>query len=82
MVYCKAHYSEEHITEIGKFWLGCGTEFSIDDCYGYFVIDEIRWKEGETLKKALADLYGCKPEELEIYLYDGEHSVTDYELLA
>ena len=81
VVYCKAHYSEERITEIGKLWLGCGTEFCIDDCYGYYVPDDIRWKEGETLRKYLADLYGCKPEELEIYLYDGEHIVTDYRLM-
>ncbi len=81
VVYCKAHYSEEHITEIGKFWLGCGTEFCIDDCYGYYVPDTIRWEEGETLRKYLADSYGCKPEELEIYLYDGEHVVTDYRLM-
>lgn len=81
VIYCTAHYSEEHVTEIGKFWLGCGTEFSIDDCYGYFITDDIRWKEGEPLRKALADAYGCKPEELEIYLYSGEHTVTDYELM-
>jgi hypothetical protein len=74
VVYCKAHYSEEHITEIGKFWLGCGTEFSIDGCYGYYVPDTIRWEEGEKLRQYLADSYGCKPEELEIYLYDGEHN--------
>ena len=81
VVYCKAHYSEEHITEIGKFWLGCGTEFCIDDCYGYYVPDTIRWQEGDTLRKYLADCYGCKPDELEIYLYDGEHMVTDYKLM-
>lgn len=81
VIYCKAHYSEEHINEIGKFWLGCGTEFCIDGCYGYYVPDTIRWQKGETLRKYLADLYGCKPEELEIYLYDGEHVVTDYRIM-
>lgn len=81
VVYCKAHYSEGHITEIGKLWLGCGTEFSIDDCYGYYVIDTIRWREGDTLRNYLAELYGCKPEELEIYLYDGEHTITDYKIM-
>jgi hypothetical protein len=81
VVYCTAHYSEEHINEIGKLWLGCGTEFCIDDCYGYFVIDELRWEEGEKLRQYLADCYGCKPEELEIYLYDGEHIVTDYKIM-
>jgi len=81
VVYCIKHYTPEHITEIGKLWLGCGTEFCIDDCYGYYVPDIIRWQEGETLRKYLADCYGCKPEELEIYLYDGEHVVTDYRLM-
>lgn len=78
VVYCTARYSEERITEIGKFWLGCGTEFCIEDCYGYYVIDEIRWEEGEKLRQYLADRYGCKPEELEIYLYDGEERVPKY----
>ncbi|MFY9381219.1 MAG: hypothetical protein WAO54_03245, partial [Eubacteriales bacterium] len=58
-----------------------GTEFCIDDCYGYYVPDTIRCQEGETLRKYLADCYGCKPDELEIYLYDGEHMVTDYKIM-
>lgn len=78
VVYCVSRHTPERITEIGKFWLGCGTEFCIDGCYGYYVIDELRWEEGEKLRQYLADCYGCKPEELEIYLYDGEHVVTDY----
>lgn len=78
VVYCVNHYTPEHIKEIGKFWLGCGTEFCIDGCRGYYVIDELRWEGGEKLRQYLADCYGCKPEELEIYLYDGEHIVTDY----
>ena len=78
VVYCVNHYTPERIEEIGKFWLGCGTEFCIDDCYGYYVPDTIRWREGETLRKYLADSYGCKPDELEIYLYDGEERVTKY----
>lgn len=81
VVYCTAHYSEEHITEIGKFWLGCGTEFCIDGCYGYYVPDTIRWREGDELRQYLADAYGCKPDELEIYLYDGERAVTDYKIM-
>lgn len=81
VVYCASNYTPEHITEIGKFWLGCGTEFCIDGCYGYYVPDDIRWQEGEVLRKYLADSYGCKPEELEIYLYNGEHTVTDYRIM-
>ena len=81
VVYCVSRHTPERITEIGKFWLGCGTEFCIDDCYGYYVPDTIRWQEGETLRKYLADCYGCKPDELEIYLYDGEHTVTDYKIM-
>ncbi len=78
VVYCVNHYTPERINEIGKLWLGCGTEFCIDGCHGYFVVDELRWEEGERLRQYLADCYGCRPEELEIYLYDGEHIVTDY----
>lgn len=78
VIYCVNRYTPEHITEIGKFWLGCGTEFCIDGCYGYYVPDSIRWREGEELRRYLADCYGCKPEELEIYLYDGEKIVTKY----
>jgi len=72
VVYCVNHYTPERITEIGELWLGCGTEFCIDGCCGYYVPNSIRWREGETLRKYLADSYGCEPEELEIYLYDGE----------
>jgi len=78
VVYCVNHYTPECINEIGKFWLGCGTEFCIDGCYGYYVPDTIRWKEGETLRKYLAECYGCEPDELEIYLYEGEEIVTKY----
>ena len=78
VVYCINHHTPERITEVGKFWLGCGTEFCIDGWYGYYVIDELRWEGGEKLRQYLADCYGCKPDELGIYLYDGEHIVTDY----
>jgi hypothetical protein len=78
VVYCTNHYTPEHINEIGKFWLGCGTEFCIDGCYGYYVPDTIRWREGDELRQYLADCYGCKRDELEIYLYDGERIVTKY----
>lgn len=81
VVYCVSRHTPERITEIGKFWLGCGTEFCIDGCCGYYVPDAIRWQEGETLRKYLADCYGCEPEELEIYLYDGEHIVTNYKIM-
>jgi len=78
VVYCVSRHTPERITEIGKFWLGCGTEFCIDGCHGYFVVDELRWEEGKRLRQYLADCYGCKPDELEIYLYDGERTVPKY----
>ena len=81
VVYCVSRHTPERITEVGKFWLGCGTEFCIDGWYGYYVIDELRWEGGEKLRQYLADCYGCKPDELEIYLYDGEHTVTDYKII-
>jgi hypothetical protein len=81
VIYCVNHHTPERINEIGRLWLGCGTEFCIDGCYGYYVPDTIRWREGDELRQHLADCYGCKPEELEIYLYDGEHMVTDYKIM-
>lgn len=81
VVYCAAHHSEEDINEVGNFWLGCGTEFIIDDCGGYYVLDTVRWDEGEPLRALLADYAGCKPAELEVYLYDGEHTVADYKMM-
>ena len=80
-VYCKDVYSKESITEIGKMWLGCGSEFVIDDCHGYYVIDDIRWKEGEELLKALAEMYGCDSGEMQVYLYDGEIRTAKYKLM-
>lgn len=82
VVYCEKHYTEEHLTEIGKFWLGCGTEFVIDGCGGYYVIDTIRWDEGQKLINYLAGLSGYKPEELEVHLFSGEHVVSDYKVLT
>ena len=89
-VYCKDVYSEESITEIGKMWLGCGSEFGIgevdkngdeDLCWGFFVIDHIRWQEGEELRGALAEMYGCDPGEMQVYLYDGETRTAKYKLM-
>ena len=51
------------------------TEFCIDGCHG-FVIDELRW-EREKNSDNICRLYG-QSQELEIYLYDGEETVTKY----
>lgn len=81
VIYRSNIYSNDTIATIGKMWLGCGTEFCIDDCYGFFVTDDIRREGGETLINELAEIYGCKPEELEVHLYTGSHTVDDYETL-
>lgn len=81
VVYCEEIYPEESIDMIGKFWLGCGTEFSIDDCYGYYVPDNIRWEKDDKLKKYLADECGCKLEDLEVQIYTGCHTVADYAII-
>lgn len=81
VLYCENHNSAEGIKEFGNFWLGCGTEFVIDDCYGYFVLDTVRWAEGEPLRALLAEYADCNPEDLEVHLYAGEHTVTDYKIM-
>lgn len=81
LLYCTDVYNEESITEFGNFWLGCGSEFVIDDTGGYFVIDTVRWHEGEELVEKLADMYGCNPEDMEVYLYDGEERIVKHKLL-
>lgn len=81
VVYCVEHYQKEHICEIAKFWLGCGTEFEIDGLYGFYVTDDIRWKEDGELMVTLAEAYGCDPDDLEIYLYDGEVKTAKYRLM-
>lgn len=81
VVYCPEHY-KNGVDEIGKMWLGCATEFDIDGCGGYFVTDTIRWREDDNLVKLLAEYAGCKPEELEVQLYIGDHKVNDYKTLT
>ncbi len=81
LVYCADTYTDTDINMIGKMWLGCGAEFCIDDCYGYFVEDTTRWDAGETLRKELATQYGCAPEDLEVQLYTGSHTVDEYEVM-
>ena len=85
VVYCSDVYNEEAIDMIGKMWLGCGAEFIIDDYSGYYVTDDVLWnteKLKANLLGAAADLCGAKPEDVEIYLYEGEHTVYDYKKLA
>ena len=81
VLYCPAMYPNG-VEEIGKMWLGCGTEFCIDGVYGYFVVDTIRWAEDERLVNLLADCAGCDPAELEVRLYTGSHRVNDYRTLT
>jgi len=81
VMYCVERYTEQWITEIGNFWLGCGTEFEIDNCGGYYVMDTVRWHEGAELVRALADMHGCNPDDLEVHLYDGEVRTPKYRLL-
>lgn len=81
VVYCADVYEDASIEEIGKMWLGRGTEFCIDGLCGYYVIDTIRGNEDETLVNLLADYAECSPEELEVQLYVGSHVVHDYETL-
>ncbi len=78
VVYCEKTYRDEDIEMIGKIYLGCGTEFCIDGCYGFYVLDTIRWESGDKLKNYLAEMYGCNADDLEVEIYTGSHTVVDY----
>ena len=75
VIYCDEMYSPESVEEIGKMWLGCGTEFSFseddgDEVLGYYVTDTVRWTEDDRLVNKLAEMYGCKPEELRVDIWE------------
>jgi len=80
VIYCENEYSTEQIEEIGNMYLGCATEYIIDDVCGFFVTDDVRFDD-TALRTELANQYGCEPEELEIWQYSGEHTVSDFKLL-
>jgi hypothetical protein len=82
VLYCPERYPDDFVEEIGKMWLGCGTEFCIDGVRGCFVVDIIRWAEDERLVNLLADYAGCDPTDLEVHLYVGSHKVNDYKILS
>ena len=76
VLYCADAYSEEAITEIGNFWLGCGYEYEIDGISGYYVIKDIQWGDTEKLRATLAGYCGCHPKDLLIQEY--VDTVTQY----
>ena len=82
VIYCSDVYTDDSITDVGNFWLGCGTEFEIDGCRGYFIRDTIRWDEGNELIEQLAAMAGCKPEQLDVYLYTGTRAVHEYKTIS
>lgn len=80
VIYCESEYSTEQIEEIGNMYLGCATEYVIDDVGGFFVTDDVRF-DSAALRTELANQYGCEPDDLEIWQYSGEHTVSDFKLL-
>lgn len=79
VLYCPTVH-KENIEKIGKFSLGCGTEFSINDYGGFFVIDTVRWAGGAVLAEELAKQYGCHPMDLEIHFYVGQRCIPVHEV--
>lgn len=82
VVYCPEYYGKESIEEAADMYLGKGTEFEIDDCYGYYVSERVRWKEGNELVEYLAEAVGVRPEELEVRLYEGKEERDIYSTLT
>lgn len=93
VVYCSDVYSAEEIKEIGKMYLGCGSEFECIDCdengeptdeicCGYFATDDIVWTEDERLVKHFAEYFGCQPDEIEVQLFDGYIRTAKYKTVG
>lgn len=93
VVYCSDVYSTEEIKEIGKMYLGCGSEFECIDCDengnptdeicgGYFAIDDIVWMEDERLVKHFAEYFECQPDEIEVQLFDGYIRIAKYKTVG
>lgn len=93
VVYCSDVYSAEEIKEIGKMYLGCGSEFECIDCDktgnptdeicgGYFATDDIVWTEDERLVKHFAEYFGCQPDEIEVQLFDGYIRTPKYKTVG
>lgn len=93
VVYCSDVYSTEEIKEIGKMYLGCGSEFECIDCDengnptdeicgGYFATDDIVWTEDDRLIKYFTDYLGCRPDEIEVQLFDGYIRTPKYKTIG
>lgn len=80
VLYRPDQYGEDTINEIGNIYLGCGSEFIIDDVGGYYVIDNIVWKGGDALRERLADISGYDKSSLEIYMFDHWNREPVYKL--
>lgn len=80
-IYCKGHYTEETLELYVGAAAGTVSEFcrieGEDECFGFFVPDCIVWNE-EKLRPYLADLYGDRPEEIQIELFDGYTTTANY----
>ena len=87
--WCNVVYKTEELTEenahrFGELFLGCGKEFCLLDddgfggCSGYYVADS-ETRCDEDYKKVLCDMEGCSPEETEVRIISGYHTVTSCE---
>jgi len=80
-IYCENHYTDESLALYVGAAAGTITEFCrVEDeetVCGYFVPDEIKWNT-EKLRAYLSDIYGDKPEEISIELFDGYTRIATY----
>lgn len=80
-IYCENHYTDEILDLYVGAAVGTVTEFcridGDDECYGFFVPDEIFWNT-DKLKKYLADIYGDEITDITIEVIDGYTTTANY----
>lgn len=80
-IYCENHYTDEILELYVGAAVGTVTEFcridGDDECYGFFVPDEISWNT-DKLKKYLADIYGDEITDITIEVIDGYTTTANY----
>lgn len=83
-IYCEGHYTLAALDLYVGAAAGTVSEFmrieGEDTCYGFFVPDTVKWNT-EDLRRYLCDIWGDKPEEVSIELFEGYTQIASYKTI-